>query len=188
MILASRNAHKLGEVSQILGRTDIELAPADLPEPVEDGADFVANALIKARQVVHHTGQPAIADDSGLCVDIMGGAPGIFSARWAGRHGDDQANLDLLLAQLADVPEKNRGAKFVCAAVAVYPDGREIVALGELTGSILDGPRGEGGFGYDPIFQPDGFAISNAELSAEDKNAISHRGHAFRELAEKMNR
>lgn len=186
MILASRNPHKLTEVRQILGRTDIELAPADLPEPVEDAPTFEGNALIKARQVAAATGRPAIADDSGLIVDIMGAAPGIFSARWSGRHGDDEANLALLLAQLSDVPDDQRTARFVCAAVLVTPEGEEIAVEGVMTGRILREPAGTGGFGYDPIFAADGYDVSTAELTAVQKNEISHRGRAFRRLASEL--
>ncbi|GAA2232712.1 RdgB/HAM1 family non-canonical purine NTP pyrophosphatase [Rarobacter faecitabidus] len=193
LLLATGNAHKLGELRAILTGEDgvpglrpdeiIGSGELGLPEPVEDGATFAENALIKARALAQATGRPAIADDSGIAVDIMGGAPGIFSARWSGRHGDDVANLDLLLAQLADVPDRHRGGAFVCAAVLVHPDGREIVRLGELRGTIARAPRGEGGFGYDPIFIPEGMKVSSAELNADEKNAISHRGRAFRELA-----
>ena len=128
------------------------------------------------------TGLIAIADDSGLSVDVLGGAPGIFSARWAGRHGDDQANIDLLLAQLGDIKDEHRGASFVCAAALATPDGYVAVELGHLPGTLLRERRGHGGFGYDPILQPEGYEISVAELSREEKNAISHRGRAFRGL------
>ncbi len=150
---------------------------------------FAENALIKARALVAATGLPAVADDSGLAVDVLGGAPGIFSARWAGRHGDDVANLELLLAQLGDVPAGHRAAGFVCAAALVTPDGTEVVRTGEMRGTLLTAPRGENGFGYDPILQPDeqpgapGTPRSAAELSPAEKNAISHRGKAFRALA-----
>lgn len=188
MILASRNAHKLGEVRQILGRDDLELSPDGVGDPVEDDVTFAGNALIKARFVAERTGSAVIADDSGLCVDVLGGAPGVFSARWAGRHGADQENLELLLNQLADVRDEHRAAKFVCAAVYVEPGGREVIATGTMRGLLLREPRGEGGFGYDPIFLPDGHELSAAELSAEQKNAISHRGHAFRALRAELDR
>jgi XTP/dITP diphosphohydrolase len=153
------------------------------PEPVEDGVTFEANALIKARALAAFSGLPAVADDSGIAVDVLGGSPGVFSARWSGRHGDDDANLDLLLAQLSDVPDEHRGARFVCAAALVTPDGTEVVRLGEMRGTLLRARRGAGGFGYDPIFRPDGETRSSAELSPDEKNAISHRGKAFRALA-----
>ncbi|GAA4434114.1 RdgB/HAM1 family non-canonical purine NTP pyrophosphatase [Georgenia halophila] len=191
LVLATHNRHKLGELRAILAPLLPALAPeavvgaADVgaPEPVEDGVTFAENALIKARAIVASTGLPAVADDSGLCVDVLGGAPGVFSARWAGRHGDDRANLDLLLAQLADVPEKHRGARFACAAALVTPSGREVVEEGTMPGTLLTSPRGDGGFGYDPILQPDGETRSSAELTPEEKHAISHRGKAFRALA-----
>ncbi|GEM00433.1 non-canonical purine NTP pyrophosphatase [Cellulomonas terrae] len=154
----------------------------DAPEPVEDGVTFTENALIKARALAAFTGLPAVADDSGLSVDVLGGAPGIFSARWAGTHGDDAANLALLLAQLADIAEPHRTARFVCAAALVTPDGFEHVETGTLEGVLATEPRGTGGFGYDPILVPVGETRTCAELSPEEKNAISHRGTAFRAL------
>ncbi|WP_406713326.1 RdgB/HAM1 family non-canonical purine NTP pyrophosphatase [Trueperella pyogenes] len=188
IILATRNAHKVEEVRNILAPLlpsvpSISPAPAQLPEPVEDGATFAENAIIKANQVVRELGVPAIADDSGLCVDILGGAPGIFSARWSGRHSDDAANLDLLLAQLADVKPAQRGARFVCAAALALPDGTVVVEEGHMAGQLRYERAGEGGFGYDPIFQPEGYDVTNAQLSPADKNAISHRGKAFAALA-----
>lgn len=188
IILATRNAHKVEEVRNILAPLlpsvpSISPVPARLPEPVEDGATFAENAIIKANQVARELGVPAIADDSGLCVDILGGAPGIFSARWSGRHGDDAANLDLLLAQLADVKPVQRGARFVCAAALALPDGTVVVEEGHMAGQLRYERAGEGGFGYDPIFQPEGYDVTNAQLSPADKNAISHRGKAFAALA-----
>lgn len=191
LVLATHNAHKIGELRAILAPLLPDLDPASVvgaadvgaPEPVEDGVTFAANALIKARALAAATGLPAVADDSGLAVDVLGGAPGIFSARWSGRHGDDRANLELLLAQLSDVPAVHRRARFVCAAALVTPGGEEVVETGEMPGTLLAAPRGSGGFGYDPILQPDGEDRSAAELSAEEKNAISHRGQAFRALA-----
>lgn len=186
--VATGNAHKVTELRNILAPClqEIELvsgAEFAVPEPVEDGTTFAQNALIKARAFARATGLPAIADDSGLCVDILGGAPGIFSARWSGHHGNDAANRQLLLAQLADVPLANRGAHFHCAAALVTPEGREEVREGEMPGSLLTAERGSGGFGYDPIFAPAGSSRSNAELSPEEKDAISHRGKAFALLA-----
>ena len=190
LVLATHNAHKVGELRAILAPVLPGLDPESVvgardvgaPEPVEDGVTFVENALIKARALAAFTGLPAVADDSGLSVDVLGGAPGIFSARWAGRHGDDAANLALLLAQLADIAEPHRTARFVCAAALVTPDGFEHVETGVLEGVLATEPRGSGGFGYDPILVPTGDTRSCAELTPQEKNAISHRGTAFRAL------
>jgi XTP/dITP diphosphohydrolase len=152
----------------------------------ETGATFEENALLKARAIAEFTGRPAVADDSGLCVDALSGMPGVLSARWSGGHGDDQANLELVLGQVADVPDPRLGAHFACAAalVAPFPDGpREWVVTGRVDGRLVRKPRGTGGFGYDPIFAPDGFEQTTAEMTAEAKDAISHRGRAFRALA-----
>ncbi len=191
LVLATRNPHKVAELRAILlpllpGAEIVGAEAFDVPEPVEDEVTFAGNALIKARQLAEETGLLALADDSGVCVDAMGGAPGVFSARWCGRHGDDAANLELLLAQMADVPERHRGASFVCAAAMAAPDGREEVAEGIMRGSLLFAPRGENGFGYDPIFRPEGLSVSSAELTPERKDAISHRGKAFRALAARI--
>lgn len=191
LVLATRNPHKVAELHAILlpllpGAQILGAEAFDVPEPVEDEVTFAGNALIKARQLAEATGLLALADDSGICVDAMGGAPGVFSARWCGRHGDDAANLELLLAQMADVPERHRGASFVCAAAMADPDGREEVAEGIMRGSLLFAPRGENGFGYDPIFRPEGLSVSSAELTPERKEAISHRGKAFRALAARI--
>lgn len=191
LVLATHNDHKVAELRAILaplipGWRDawvVSAAGLDAPEPVEDGVTFTANALIKARALCEATGLPAVADDSGIAVDVLGGAPGIFSARWCGHHGDDRANLELLLNQLADVPETHRGARFVSAAVLVTPSGIERSVIGELRGHLLQAPRGEGGFGYDPIFVPDGFTCTTAEMTPEQKNQISHRGRSFTQLA-----
>jgi XTP/dITP diphosphohydrolase len=148
----------------------------------ETGVTFAENALLKAHSLAQVTGLPAVADDSGLCVDVLGGAPGIFSARWSGRHGDDRANLDLLLAQLADVDAPHRTAHFACAAALALPDGTERVVEGILEGTLRHAPVGDGGFGYDPILQPLGETRTCAQLTPEEKNAISHRGRAFRVL------
>jgi len=190
LVLATHNAHKLGELRAILVPAlpgldpDAVVGARDVgaPEPVEDGVTFAENALIKARALAAHTGLPAVADDSGLSVDVLGGAPGIFSARWAGRHGDDRANLELLLAQLGDVRAEHRAAGFVCAAALVTPDGTEVVRTGEMRGTLLTAPRGANGFGYDPILVPAGGDLTCAELAPEEKNRISHRGQAFRAL------
>ena len=199
IVLASHNAKKLKELREVLaGAIDgfdpalvVSSAELGLTDPVEDGVSFEENALIKARSAARESGLIAIADDSGLAVDILGGSPGIFSARWSGRHGDDAANNALLLAQLADIAPAHRGAQFVWAAAAVIPhsDGgsaREVVELGTMRGALLREPRGEGGFGYDPLFVPEGYEKTSAELTAEEKNAISHRGKAFRALAGRL--
>jgi XTP/dITP diphosphohydrolase len=187
LVLATRNAGKLRELARILGAqvklTGLDEFP-DAPDVPETGATFEANALLKARAIADHTGLPAVADDSGLCVDALNGMPGVFSARWAGAHGDDKANLVLVLAQVADVPDTRLGAQFVCAAALVVPGKppREVVVTGTLDGRLIRVPRGTGGFGYDPIFLPDGFSQTTAEMTAEEKDAISHRGRAFRAL------
>lgn len=190
LVLATHNRHKLVELRAILPPAlpglDLEavVTAPDLgaAEPREDGLTFAENALIKARAVAAATGLPAVADDSGLAVDVLGGSPGIFSARWAGRHGDDRANLDLLLAQLSDVAPEHRQARFVCAAALVVPGGEEVVEHGTLEGTLALAPRGGNGFGYDPVLVPLGDDRTCAELSPEEKNAISHRGQAFRAL------
>ncbi len=185
LVLASHNPGKLAEVARIMA-ADVEVIGldevADYPEPAETGETFEENALIKARECVRRTGLPALADDSGLCVDALAGMPGVLSARWSGRHGDDEANLTLLLAQLAEVPGARRGAAFRCAAALVTPDGTEEVVHGEVRGTLLHSPRGDGGFGYDPIFVPEGELRTTAEMPPADKDAISHRGKAFRAL------
>lgn len=191
LVLATHNAHKVAELRAVLAPVVVGLDPADVvsaadlgaPSPVEDGVTFAANALIKARAIAAATGLPAVADDSGLAVDVLGGAPGIFSARWAGAHGDDRANLELLLDQLGDIAPEHRGAQFVCAAALVTPEGFEHVEEGYLRGTLALEPRGQNGFGYDPILVPEGEERTSAELSPEEKNAISHRGKAFRALA-----
>jgi XTP/dITP diphosphohydrolase len=190
IVLATRNPHKVAEVRRILTAAGCEVellgsdAYADLPDIAETGSSFAANAILKARAVAEHTGLTAIADDSGLAVDALNGMPGIYSARWAGTHGDDVANLQLLLAQMSDVPDGRRSAAFVCAAAVVTPEGDERAVEGTLEGHIVHAPRGSNGFGYDPIFQPRGHDRTTAEMSAEEKDGISHRGHAFRALAE----
>ena len=191
LIIATNNQGKLtelrtivaGHVAGLESHDIISAAELDLPDVIEDGVTFADNALLKARAVAQATGVAAVADDSGLAVDIMGGAPGIFSARWSGQHGNDNANTDLLLAQLGDIAPAHRGAQFVCAAALVTPEGFEHVVEGVMKGTLLTEPRGSGGFGYDPIFLPHGETRSAAELSAEEKNAISHRAKAFGALA-----
>ncbi len=190
VLLASRNGKKLAELRRILApalpSVDVigldDVAPYD--EVPESGATFADNALIKARAGFRHTGLPTVADDSGLAVDALNGMPGVLSARWAGAH-DDDANLRLVLAQLADVPDERLSAAFVCSVA--YLDGeREILTDGQMPGRVVRVPRGAGGFGYDPIFVADGHTRTSAELSVAEKDAISHRGHALRALAERL--
>ena len=189
-VFASHNTHKRDEVWAIVSPELPHWKPEDLASakdfgleaPVENGVTFAQNALIKARAACEATGLPAISDDSGLCVNVMGGAPGIFSAIWSGKHGADDANLDLLLAQLEDIPVEHRAASFECAAALVMPDGREVVAYGRMDGSIARRRAGKAGFGYDPIFIPEGHDVTAAELTAQEKNAISHRFKALAEL------
>ncbi|QRZ62297.1 RdgB/HAM1 family non-canonical purine NTP pyrophosphatase [Rothia sp. ZJ932] len=196
VVLATHNAGKLRELREILrGRIEgldvdtdvVSAADVSLPDVVEDGVTFAENSLLKARAAASESGLIAIADDSGLAVDVLGGAPGIFSARWAGQHGDDTANLNLLLAQLADIAEEHRGARFMCAASLATPEGETAVEHGELPGILLREPRGEGGFGYDPILAPTELTgelagKSCAEIGAEVKNSMSHRARAFTAL------
>lgn len=209
LVLASHNAHKLEELRRILAPLvpGIELLGYDGPEPIENGVSFEENALIKARAAAAHTGLPAIADDSGISVDILGGCPGIFSARWGGPARSDTANVDLLLWQLSDIADDHRSAAFMCAAALVVPpaaggvsgvlgtsgtsgtsgtpgtSGNEVAVLAAWKGTVLRAPAGEGGFGYDPIFQPEGESCSAAELNPEEKDALSHRRQAFTALA-----
>ena len=191
VVLATRNEGKVSELRRILaaepGLEEIGLIGLDslpqIAEIAETGATFADNALLKARTVADRTGWPTVADDSGLTVDVLAGMPGVFSARWSGRHGDDAANLDLLLGQLSDVPGRRRGAAFVSAAAAVVPGVGEKLVEGRLTGTLLRERRGSGGFGYDPIFLPRGETRTTAEMSPAEKDAVSHRGQAFRTLA-----
>jgi len=191
VVLASRNVAKLRELARILSAADhggAQIALAGLeefpgaPDVPETGATFEENALLKARAIAEHTGLPVVADDSGLCVDALNGMPGVLSARWAGGHGDDRANLELVLAQVADVPDSRLGAQFVCAAALVGPGSGEWVVTRSVEGRLTRVPRGSGGFGYDPIFLPDGFDQTTAEMAPAAKDAISHRGRAFRAL------
>ena len=205
LVLATHNPGKLAELRAILTPLVPGLAPEQIisaaalqaPEPVEDGLTFAASAQLKARALATATGLPAVADDSGLCVDVLGGAPGIFSARWCGHHGDDAANLELLLAQLSDIADPHRTARFTCAAVLVTPAAQDTadqapavtVVERSMEGRLLTAPLGEGGFGYDPVFvpvqedRPGAAGRTTAQMSAAEKNAISHRGQAFRDLA-----
>ena len=190
VVLATRNDHKVRELREILAdvveELGLEIVGAsefpDAPDVVEDEVTFDGNARLKAVALAQHTGLPALADDSGLAVDVLGGSPGIFSARWCGRHGDDRANLELLLAQLADVKDEHRAAAFVCAAVLALPDGTVRATEGRFPGRLAREPRGENGFGYDPILGVEGDTRHAAELSPEEKNAVSHRGKAFRAM------
>lgn len=203
VVLATTNEHKVHELRAILADLVEELGLeivstadiGDLPDVAETEVTFVGNATLKARAIAESTGLPTLADDSGLTVDVLGGAPGVFSARWSGSHAGadapraakDRANLELLLEQLADVPDEHRGASFACAAVIVLPDGTTAYRIGEVRGTIARQPRGSNGFGYDPIFvptdQPDGAQRHMAEYTDAEKNAVSHRGRAFRALA-----
>lgn len=189
LLLATRNLAKLAELRRlmvaeavsgldVLGLADVE----EFAEAPETGATFEENALAKARDAANATGLASVADDSGLTVDALNGMPGVLSARWAGRHGDDQANLELVLAQLADVPDERRGGAFVCAAALVVPGGVETVVRGEWRGTLTRKARGTNGFGYDPIFQPEGETRTSAELDPAEKDALSHRGRALRAL------
>jgi XTP/dITP diphosphohydrolase len=190
-ILASNNPHKLGEFRAILSRLDLDIALISqreaglLIEAEETGASFAENARIKARAAMEATGLPAVADDSGLCVDALGGAPGVLSARFTGRHGDsDEARCRFLLQKLEGIG--NRSARFVCCICCLFPNGDMLEARGECEGEILLEPRGTNGFGYDPVFRPQGCAGSMAELSPEEKNRISHRGRALLRFQEEL--
>jgi len=192
-VLATRNSHKAIELKRILEELELDcelLTVSDFPgaPEVEETEDtFEGNALLKARALANFTGLAAIADDSGICVDALDGNPGVLSARWSGATENiDRANLELVLEQIKGVPPERRGAKFVCAAVAVFPQGKELVAVGEMFGNLLDAPTGENGFGYDPIFVPTGFTKTTAEMSASEKDSISHRGLALKDLALKI--
>lgn len=189
LLLASRNAKKLDELRRILAAeavTGVEVVGLDdvpeYPEAPETGATFEENAMAKAVDAVRATGLPAVADDSGLSVDALNGMPGVLSARWAGGHGDDRANLELVLGQLGDVPDERRGAAFVSAAALATPDGQQVVVRGEWRGALIREPRGENGFGYDPVFVPEGETRTSAELTPAEKDADSHRGRALRLL------
>lgn len=192
VLLASRNAKKLKELRRVVaaaGLTGLEVVGLDdvpdYPEEPETGATFEENALIKARSGAREIGLPCVADDSGIEVDALNGMPGVLSARWSGGHGDDQANNDLLLAQMGDVPSERRGAAFVSACALVLPDGTETVVRGEWRGELLSGPKGDNGFGYDPLFAPSDEAAkgrSSAELSPDEKDALSHRAKALAQL------
>ncbi|MCK9916954.1 RdgB/HAM1 family non-canonical purine NTP pyrophosphatase [Microbacteriaceae bacterium K1510] len=189
IVLATHNAHKVEEFAAIVAATrpDLEVVGYDGPEPVEDGVTFAQNALIKARAAAAHTGLAALADDSGICVDVLGGSPGVFSAYWAGHRKDGRANLELLLDQLSDVADPYRGAQFVSTIALVVPGGDEHVVEGVWPGRLAPAASGDGGFGYDPIFIPEGqdpaAERTVGEWSAAEKNAASHRARAFVALA-----
>ena len=188
LLLATRNAGKLAELQRLLASAvpGIEVVGLrnvpEYPEAPETGATFEENALLKAREAVRYTGLAAVADDSGMTVDALNGMPGVLSARWSGRHGDDDANTALLLGQIADVPDERRGAAFVCAAALVTPDGTERVLERQWRGSVVREKRGSNGFGYDPVFVPEGLDVTSAELEPAEKDARSHRGQAFAAL------
>lgn len=192
-VLATHNQHKVEEFVAILGKEipGIHVTTYDGPEPVEDGVSFEENALIKARAAADHTGLPSLADDSGICVDVLGGAPGIFSARWAGSNKNNADNVALLLDQLSDVRLEHRQAHFTCHIAVVFPatessEYEEFVVTGNWLGVISTEIRGEHGFGYDPVFIPEGFALSAAELEPEEKNRLSHRSRALTKLAQAL--
>ena len=188
VVLATHNAHKVAEFQQIVAqaRPDLEVVAYDGPEPVEDGVTFAENALIKARAASAHTGLAALADDSGICVDVLGGSPGVFSAYWAGQKKDASANLELLLDQLRDIADPHRAAHFTSTIALVLPDGREHVVEGRWPGRLAHASSGDGGFGYDPIFipdgQPEGQERTVGGFSADEKQSQSHRARAFAEL------
>jgi len=188
VVLATHNPHKVAEFQQIVAKTrpDLEVVGYDGPEPVEDGVTFAENALIKARAAAAHTGLAALADDSGICVDVLGGSPGVFSAYWAGQKKDAAANLELLLDQLHDIADPHRAAHFTSTIALVTPDGAEHVVVGNWPGRLARSASGGGGFGYDPIFIPDGQATGEertvGDFTAEEKQAQSHRARAFAEL------
>ena len=191
LVLATRNVGKILEVERLLQAHAPQIhvrsvSEFNLDDVEETGDTFEANALLKAETIARNTGLPALADDSGIAIDALGGAPGIYSARWAGVHGDDAANIAKVLEQLDSTPDADRGAQFVCVIALALPDGRSMTVRAEVEGQVRRVPMGDQGFGYDPIFQPDGFTITTAEMSPEQKDAISHRGKALREIAPKI--
>ena len=188
LIIASNNAHKIYEIKKILsGKFDeiVSLREAGIDhETIEDGKTFMENALKKAREIAEISGQCALADDSGICVDALDGAPGIYSARFSGEHGNDEENNRLLLEKISHAPD--RSAHYTCAMALVYPTGESVTAEGYMHGEITGTPRGERGFGYDPLFVPVGESHTVAEMTDEEKNAISHRANALRLLLERL--
>lgn len=191
LVIATRNQGKIEEVQRLLNihAPNVKLrsvAEFDLDDVEETGESFEENALLKAQTIATATGLPALADDSGIAIDALGGAPGVYSARWSGVHGDDKANIAKVLNELESIADEHRGAQFVCVIALARPDGEKLLVRGEVQGKVLRNPVGEFGFGYDPIFQPVGFSISTAQMRPEEKDAISHRGKALREIAPKI--
>lgn len=188
-VLATHNQHKIEEFNAILGELvpGINVIGYDGPEPIEDGVSFAENALIKARAAAAHTGLPSLSDDSGICVDVLGGMPGIFSARWAGNAKDNSANVQLLLDQMSDVRESDRGAHFTCHIAVVIPEtNEEFVVVGNWPGTIAREVHGVNGFGYDPVFIPEGYEVTAAILDPAEKNKLSHRSRALQALADRL--
>jgi XTP/dITP diphosphohydrolase len=193
LVLSTRNAHKLAELQRIIESAGLDFKLTSVvdypgaPEVDETENTFEGNALLKARALAEFTGFPAIADDSGICVDALEGKPGILSARWSGAiENVDRANLELVLKQIQDVAEADRGAEFVCAAAYVEPNGTQFTVRGTLRGRLLYAPQGTNGFGYDPIFVPNGYEITTAQMTAEQKDSISHRGQALQQLVAQL--
>ncbi len=191
LVLATRNKGKVAEVQRLISMhvPHISLrsvAEFNLEDVEETGTTFEANALLKAQTIARQTGLPALADDSGIAIDALGGAPGVHSARWSGVHGDDAANIAKVLLELNHVPDEKRSAQFVCVIALAHPDGRSLTVRGEVAGIVRREPVGEYGFGYDPIFQPAGFTITTAQMDPATKDSISHRGKALREIAPKI--
>jgi XTP/dITP diphosphohydrolase len=197
LVLATQNSGKIKEFERLLAEfvNDVQVLGLrdfpDMPDIAETGASFIENSLLKARGISDFTKLPALADDSGLCIDYLNGDPGIYSARWSGVHGDDAANISKVLSQLDGVPPSDRSAHFKCEVALVFPNGheqqgREITESGKLSGSITLSPRGSAGFGYDPIFQPLGSELTLGELTHEEKDRISHRGIAMRAIAPRI--
>lgn len=188
-VLATHNQHKIEEFNAILGELvpGINVIGYDGPEPIEDGVSFAENALIKARAAAAYTGLPSLSDDSGICVDVLGGMPGIFSARWAGNAKDNAANVQLLLDQMSDVRDSDRGAHFTCHIAVVIPETQEeFVVVGNWPGTIAREVHGVNGFGYDPVFIPEGFEVTAAILDPAEKNKLSHRSRALQALADRL--
>ena len=187
IVIASKNLGKIAEFKRILGEVGISIiTDIEFPDVDESGSTFEENALLKAHAISRYTNLPVLADDSGLAVDYLDGAPGIFSARWSGVHGDDGANIKRLLEDLNGVALENRGAKFVAVLALVRPDGEELLVRGELRGKIRNQPVGVNGFGYDPIFEPENSNRTLGEMSAAEKDAISHRSKALTELTPRI--
>ncbi len=197
LVLATQNSGKIKEFERLLAEfvSDVQVLGLrdfpDMPDIAETGASFIENSLLKARGISTFSNLPALADDSGLCIDYLNGDPGIYSARWSGVHGDDAANISKVLSQLDGVPPSDRSAHFKCEVALVFPNGheqqgREITESGKLSGSITLSPRGSAGFGYDPIFQPLGSELTLGELTHEEKDRISHRGIAMRAIAPRI--